>query len=199
MRPTEILAQEHRVIEQVLDCLERLADWCAMSGQLDGDSARQVVEFFRHFADHCHHGKEEEYLFPMLEAVGFVREAGPTGVMLDEHELGRLHLGGMAEAIDAAAAGDPDAVKVFLGRAWAYVDLLRRHIQKEDQVLFPMADHVLSAASQRALLESFDRVEAGHAGAHEKYLRLADELAARWGVERAELTAPACGGCGHHT
>jgi hemerythrin-like domain-containing protein len=197
MRPTDLLSGEHRVIEQVLACLERLADGCAGGGRLDGASARKALEFFRHFADHCHHGKEEEHLFPMLEAHGFVRESGPTGVMRTEHEQGRLHLRGMAESLDGAAAGEAAAVRSFLLHARAYSTLLRQHIHKEDHILFPLANRALDAASQQELLESFGRVEAGHGGAHEEYLRLADELADRFHIPRAGVASPPCGHCSH--
>jgi hemerythrin-like domain-containing protein len=201
MQATEILKEEHRVIEQVLDCLETLADRCKADGVLDGDSAREALDFLGHFADHCHHGKEEGCLFPLLEAKGFIRDRGPTGVMLHEHEQGRAHIRAMAEALDQAAAGDPAALAVFVAHARAYVTLLREHIQKEDHCLFMMAEQVLNSADARALLESFDRVE-NHdmgAGTHEHYLALADALASRLGVPRARVGATCGHACCHHS
>ena len=56
MRPTEILSDEHRVIEQVLACLERIAEE-AETRTLDVAAARDVVTFVQNFADRCHHGK----------------------------------------------------------------------------------------------------------------------------------------------
>jgi hemerythrin-like domain-containing protein len=35
------------------------------------------MEFLTVFVDKCHHGKEEEFLFPALEAAGIAREGGP--------------------------------------------------------------------------------------------------------------------------
>src|SRR5271166_4514533 len=98
MKPTEILSGEHRIIEQVLDCLETMAQKSTTHGHLDEISARQAIDFFRNFADRCHHGKEETHLFPAMEAKGFPHQGGPTGVMLSEHEQGRAHIRGMAEA-----------------------------------------------------------------------------------------------------
>ena len=69
------------MIEQVLDCLEQMANQCERAGRLDPGPARDAVTFFRAFADRCHHGKEEQQLFPMLEDRGFSPEAGPTAVM----------------------------------------------------------------------------------------------------------------------
>ena len=162
----------------------------------------QAIDFFQKFADRCHHGKEEHHLFPALEVRGFSRERGPTGVLLCEHEHGRQHLLAMARAVEKAIAGDREAVQRFAAQARAYVALLRQHIDKEDQCLFPMADEVLSDQDQLRLLESFGKVESGEmgAGTHEKYLRIADELAEHWGVpcasNGAAQTHPCCA-CGH--
>src|SRR5262245_578365 len=77
MRPTDILSAEHRVIEQVLDCLQRIGENAASSGTLDMDSARAALRVLRTFADRCHHGKEEERLFPMLAKRGLPTHVGP--------------------------------------------------------------------------------------------------------------------------
>ena len=200
MHPTDVLKTEHRIIEQVLSCLDRIAEACARRGRLDAASAVLALDFFHNFADGCHHAKEEQHLFPLLEVRGFRREGGPTGVMFAEHDQGRRYLSGMRAAVDGAAAGDGDAVLQFILHARAYVGLLREHIRKEDHCLFPMAEQALSDADRDELLESFGSVEHDEpgAGAHEKYLRIAAELAQRWGVLRAQGDAdPECVACGH--
>jgi hemerythrin-like domain-containing protein len=198
MKPTEILSGEHRIIEQVLDSLQQIGQDCAAQGQLDGASAEQALDFLRNFADRCHHGKEETHLFPAMEAKGFPRQGGPTGVMLHEHEQGRTHIRGMAAAIPQAAAGSADGVAQFVKHAEAYVALLREHIEKEDHCLFSMADQSLTEDDQQRLLAAFQQVE--HAdmgpGTHERFLDIADELADRFGVARAVgKSIKACGGC----
>ena len=199
MKPTEILSGEHRIIEQVLDCLEKIAQNCATEGRLDKTSAEQALDFFRNFADRCHHGKEETHLFPAMEAKGFPRQGGPTGVMLSEHEQGRAHIRAMAEAIEGAAAGESEAVAQFINHAQGYVGLLREHIEKEDHCLFTMANQALTEDDQQRLLAAFENVEHEHMGlgTHEKFLNLADELADRLGVTRAVgISSRACG-CHH--
>ncbi len=201
MRATDMLMQEHRVIEQVLDCLEVMARRVEAGEKLDLESASQAVDFFRNFADRCHHGKEEECLFPLLERKGFSREQGPTGVMLHEHELGRRHVSGMAEASSRVAAGDSSATTDFAAHARAFVQLLREHIQKEDHCLFQMTDQALSEQDQTQLLESFAHVEHNDMGpgTHQRYLDVATELARRFGLASRLPDSPAgTGSCGHH-
>jgi hemerythrin-like domain-containing protein len=203
MQPTDILKGEHRVIEQVLCCLEKMAHQCGAGRPLDYQAAREALDFFKYFADDCHHAKEEDFLFPLLEAKGFSQDHGPTGVMLREHEQGRRYLCGMAGALEEAAQGDPAAPGQFAGLALGYVALLRDHIAKEDERLFPMADRSLTPADQLALLDAFARVEDAEmfSHTHEKYLRIANELARRYGVPLIPLEAvagPGCCSCSPH-
>ena len=201
MRATEILSNEHRVIERVLACLQAISEEAKIKGRLDARSAREAVEFFRTFADRCHHGKEEVHLFPALEAQGFPRHGGPTGVMLAEHDEGRAAVRNMEEQIVPAAVGDAAAVSRFVEHAQQFINLLREHIYKEDHVLFQLADRTLTETEQQSLLAAFQNVETEDmgAGAHERLLGIADRLAARYGVGPAVVTPPgAFHCCGHH-
>jgi hemerythrin-like domain-containing protein len=199
MLATEMLMNEHRVIERVLDCLERMAEIAEETNKVDAASARQALDFFAVFADQCHHRKEEEHLFPLMEARGFRHEDSAVGCLLDEHSIGRRHVRAIAAALDALHAGCPSAAHDFADRARAYVAFLREHIAKEDAHLFPMANRVFGAGDRQLLLDAFDDVEQehAHAGTHEKYLQLADTLAERFQVGRTALLTCGCG-CGHH-
>ena len=206
MKPTEILSKEHRIIEQVLACLEQMALEAAAKKRLDARSAQQTLEFFRVFADRCHHGKEEAHLFPMMEAKGFPHEDGPLMVMRSEHDEGRAHVRAMAAVVEAAGQGAPEAIEAFRLHAAAYIELLRAHIQKEDHRLFPMADRAFEEEDQKELLRRFERVEHDDigAGAHEAWLEIANLLADRFDVPRAMQegcpgpSAGACGRCSLH-
>ena len=202
MKPTEILSEEHRVIQQVLRCLEKIADQAESQGRLQREPAEKAVSFFRHFADACHHGKEEAHLFPAVEGKGFSRDCGPTGVMIAEHELGRQHVRRMAEAIEAASRGDDEALRTFVRHAREYNSLLANHIEKEDHCLFPMADQALTEDDQKKLLLTFQKVETEEIGAevHDQYVMLANELADQCGVPRTVTThaGQATGRCCGH-
>lgn len=176
-KPTEILSDEHRVIERVLDALQRLT---AVPVNPLLEQWRKALDFFRHFADQCHHFKEEKVLFPALEEHGIPREGGPIGMMLAEHEEGRGHVRSMIDAVEQVAQGNGAASTTLLNHARAYVTLLREHIQKEDDILFRMADEVIPEEEQRRILKDFENHEAEEmgAGAHEKYLGIAHELEA---------------------
>lgn len=198
MKPTDILSSEHRVIEQVLKSLTQMVCEAEAKGRLDQTPAKDAVAFFRMFADRCHHGKEETHLFPAMEAKGYSADCGPTAVMRYEHEQGRAHIGAMDTAIDAASAGDQQALAQFGQHARAYVAMLEEHIQKEDHCLFPMADQAFTEKDQGALLAKFHKVEAEEMGegTHEQYLQIANALADRYGIARV-VSKGACCSCGH--
>ena len=178
MRATDVLKAEHRAIERVLNCLDTMAIQWHQKGVLDTDSAHQAIEFFRHFADGCHHYKEEKHLFPLLEARGVVKERGPIGVMMHEHDEGRQLLGSMDAALVEWNNGNPTAVDSFARAAENYSSLLKQHISKEDHCLFAMADQVLSNKDQDDLLSAFQRAELQdeREGKHAYYLNLANDL-----------------------
>ncbi|MDX9755164.1 MAG: hemerythrin domain-containing protein [bacterium] len=199
MKPTDILKTEHRVIEQVLNCLEAIANLAIRDGRIDTADALQAIEFFQRFADQCHHGKEEHHLFLWLESRGMPRDGGPTGIMFYEHEQGRLHIRGMKDAIENSNHGQTEALKVFAQHAHAYINLLREHIQKEDHCLFAMADNAMTEADRQAMLQAFAHVEKEDigAGVHEHYLQIAETLAQKYNVPKAEIDPHALQ-CGCH-
>jgi hemerythrin-like domain-containing protein len=199
VRPTQVLSNEHRVIEVVLDCLDELAARTRSSNKLDKAAAAQFIDFIKTFADGCHHGKEEKHLFVALEGKGASRESGPVGVMLHEHELGRGFVRQMVSNIDRASDGDKAALLKFIEAAEGYVGLLRAHIMKEDQILFPLADQLLSNREFEKMTEEFEHVESHHMGegTHQKYLDLARALADEYGVKAEALNGTGSCACGH--
>lgn len=178
MRPTETLMHEHQIILTVLDAAAREVQRIQETGEVRVERLEQMVDFFRNFADRCHHAKEEKWLFVRMEERGMPREAGPIGVMLYEHDLGRGYVRAVADALPRAE-NDPAARQTVRENLAQYIQLLRDHIYKEDHILYPMADGLLLPEDQRALEEAFERVEREEIGegVHEKYHELAHRLA----------------------
>jgi hemerythrin-like domain-containing protein len=143
MTATTALREEHKHILAMIACLRAACAAAENDGRFDVEAFQVGLEFIRHYADAWHHAKEEEHLFPALEAAGMPRHGGPIAVMLHEHVQGRSYARKIAENLEAAAEGD-DAARTMVQRyAAAYADLLTGHIQKENGILFNMADQVL--------------------------------------------------------
>jgi len=180
--PRRVLMDEHRVIERVLEAMERMIE----ADVMDRAFVLGAVDFIRNFADGCHHAKEEDHLFPAMEKAGLPREGGPIGCMLHEHEQGRDFVRRILAGLDAASAGDAGAAAEVRNAVIGYVGLLRQHIQKEDNILFVMSERLLSEDDQKRLIQSFECEEASTPGKHERYLALADRLA-NWSFQAESI------------
>ena len=181
--PVKVLRAEHQVILRVVRVLGKLMDRFEQAGEFAEAPLAKCVEFLRLFADACHHGKEEDLLFPVLESRGIPRDGGPIGVMLYEHQVGRGLTKEMAGALTAARTGDATARTRFLQAARQYIDLLTNHIFKEDNVLFDMGDRMMNPDDQRTLTTQFCAVNcrAFEGRRREELQQIADELEAEWG------------------
>lgn len=156
--PIAELMDDHRLIEKVLAALDaRLA--AGPAAAFPGDFVEEALDFLVHFADGCHHYKEEESLFPALAERGVPVEGGPIGMMLYEHSIGRKCLAGIREHLPAASSGDQDAQARLRNFATEYTGLLRNHIWKEDNILFKMAGQALDDAGLEKLAAEFNNEE----------------------------------------
>lgn len=164
---TSRLREEHEHILEVADALAALVK-AAGDGRWDFDAFADCVTFIRLFADACHHGKEEDLLFPELEQLGMPRQQGPIAVMLHEHQQGRAFARHMADALDGARAGDAQARATLRNAAAGYVNLIRNHIHKEDNVLFQMADQAVRGATCTSLCAAYGAVCARRFEGHSK-------------------------------
>ena len=178
MKATQILMDEHALIERVLNTLETGARALASRKPVPASFFLDAADFIRNFADGCHHKKEEGVLFKTMVEHGFPENQGPIAVMLFEHEQGRGFTQAMAAAAQRYERGDPGAREDIVTNALAYVSLLRQHIQKENNILFRMADNVIPPAGHEEVEAGFQRVERDEIGpgVHAKYEALAEEL-----------------------
>jgi hemerythrin-like domain-containing protein len=179
MDPIKDLTAEHEAVRLTLRVLEVISTDIDRSGKIaDGGHVDALLEFFRVFVDKCHHGKEEKLLFPALEEVGVGKEGGPIGVMLEEHRQGRELVGAIAAAVKQYRQGEAAAAARFSDAAKAYIDLLNRHIEKENNVLFSIAGQHLSKNTLSELKKGFDRLETEEIGIgrHAEFHRMLENL-----------------------
>ncbi|MGE0708835.1 MAG: hemerythrin domain-containing protein [Planctomycetota bacterium] len=177
--PTAQLNQEHARILRLLDALEALvAAAAAAPHDAPLEDLAAAIAALRDYADGAHHGKEEELLFPALERSGLPRHGGPVGCMLREHDEGRALIADMSDALADLEAGDGGRAAALASAALGYTHLLRLHIQKEDTVLFPLAEQLLGEELKLELLRGFSAIDDDRGAAD--LARAIDELCARW-------------------
>jgi hemerythrin-like domain-containing protein len=181
MKSIDRLVAEHDIIERGLSVLEKVVAQIEAGQSVPNDFPKWAPQFFRQFADQCHHAKEEDLLFPLLKERGIPEEGGPIGVMLQEHLLGRDCVRRMREASEAVEFDGP----AFAAAAKEFIPLLRQHIDKENTILYQMAQNVLSEADDADLIDKFSKVEQERdlEGMHERY----DAEVSRWEDEGGQL------------
>lgn len=115
-----------------------------MQWQLLSNGVNSFLEFTKNFSE-PHHHKEEKILFPKLEEKGIPNEGGPIGMMLFEHNLKRNYIRELEEAL---AQKDGPRIKE---KSLAIVSLMRDHIWKENNILYPCAQDILTEEEMEAI------------------------------------------------
>ncbi|MDP3998532.1 MAG: hemerythrin domain-containing protein [bacterium] len=170
---TKILSEEHEGIKRVLALIEKAREKVEKKQNLPINFIPEILDFIKTFADTCHHGKEEGVLFPLLEKRGIPKDGGPIGMMLMEHDMGRDHVKAAAESYQQGG------IVESLDHLSNYGQLLQAHIDKEDNILYPMGNEVLNSKDQEYLKNEFEKVEREKIGPgrHEAYHKMIE----KWG------------------
>ncbi|MBC8494731.1 hemerythrin domain-containing protein [archaeon] len=173
MQPTEILSDEHQNILTVIDAIERECKKLISGEEIDEQFFKKAIDFIRHYADKFHHAKEEDILFKEFCNNAEKAHCNPVDQMLLEHDIGRKFVKGMKEAIRNKDKSQ------LIENAEGYASLLQDHITKEDRILYPMCDEVISSKSQEKMLKQFKEVETNNIEAKKKYLAITKEFEER--------------------
>jgi hemerythrin-like domain-containing protein len=156
------LRSEHEVILKALNVLNILE-----SNKLEvREDLLKILEFIENFVDNCHHVKEEKALFPILEEKGFPSYTGPIFVMLNEHNQLRELIPKIRENLKNEEFNELEFNLASLS------SILTSHIDKENSVLFPMAESLISENEDEELLEKFEEIENNFGiDRHKKYIK----------------------------
>lgn len=178
MKATKQLSKEHKVVKLALEILTGIAQRLRSKEKIDYRHLEQLVEFLKIFVDGCHHVKEEKVLFPALKGVGIPVEGGPIGVMLGEHDEERIFIKDLVQGIEKYKKGDEKSAKSIIRNIENIDSLLTLHIDKEDNVLYVMADMYLSSKEQNRLFEEFEKIENEKVGVgkHEQFHKMLESL-----------------------
>ncbi|MGD0167956.1 MAG: hemerythrin domain-containing protein [Gaiellaceae bacterium] len=184
MKATQELTNEHGAVLAGLKILDKVSAAITEKNEQAPEHLEQLLDFFKGFMDDCHHGKEEDVLFPELERRGVKRDGGPIGVLLAEHEVGREHVRAIADGLQQLRRGDDEAATAISEHARALHEMLREHIRKESDDLFPTADRLVPDDVAATLAEKFDVIERERVGEgkHEAYHAMLHDLKDRYGI-----------------
>lgn len=179
----ELMMHEHKVTKRVLSIIRKMSIAVMRGQEVPYEDFNRVIDFIRSYTDKHHHGKEEEILFKkMREDIGETLVGAPISGMLVEHDFGRLFVKNLEEALDRVKNGDYDSKVDIIANAIGYADLLNRHIDKEDKVIYTFARKSLKEDAMNYVNEACEKLEeeALKQKIQNKYEGLVDELEKKW-------------------
>ena len=156
---TQTLVEEHGLILRMVALLEKNAPRTAEGNYLQWQFYLDGIDFIRQYADRFHHAKEEDILFKALIDNGMPKEHSPVAAMLMEHDQGRSFVRAMESAVHEAQAGLTDNYQIIADNALGYAVLLRDHISKEDDILYPLAERVIPETMRTGILQGYKAAE----------------------------------------
>ncbi|MBI5145958.1 MAG: hemerythrin domain-containing protein [Thaumarchaeota archaeon] len=144
---TASLRKDHDLIEKVVKSMEVTLHLLKNGKTIPESILLPVIDFSKNFTDVCHHGKEEESLFPALEQAGMPRNMGPIAVMLMEHQMTRQIADRMEEsAKEYLKTGSSVKLASDISE---YIEHISAHLWKENNRLFMMAEMRLQGSSDQ--------------------------------------------------
>lgn len=174
-----LMMEEHRNIKRMLAVMRKACLNVLNDQSINYDDFKDMIDFVKSYADRHHHGKEEKLLFNrMIDEIGGAAEKLVRNGMLVEHDLGRLHIMNLEEALDKLKAGDEEAKLDVIAEAVSYTHLLTRHIDKEDNAAYPFARRGLSEETLNVIgheCGAFEQEQEGK-GVQKHYLQILERL-----------------------
>lgn len=151
-----LIKDEHRSLAAVLQAAERVVTQANLAGQApDFSLLRAALYYVREFPERRHHPHEDQVLFARIKAR--TREADAVIAELqDEHNHGEERLAALTRAIEDWEAGDRDAGARFAANLADFTAFCFAHMQKEEQLVLPVAEDVLSAEDWHAVHMAFE-------------------------------------------
>jgi hemerythrin-like domain-containing protein len=186
MKPFEDLHEDHELITRMITVLEALNAGLADRRADAAVDLREAIRFVRGFADKCHHGKEERALFPLIAGKNATVARMPVRILTSEHEAGRILISRLENSLSGLEAGDERATAEASEAITLYTTMLRKHIAKEEDIVFPLAQTMITDGEAAALEEQFTAIEAEMGPqAHELYRGIVESLEQRTGIRAA--------------
>ncbi len=168
---SEILVKEHTTILLSLNILNEICNRIMDGIDVPVEDIIWLLNFQKIFSDRNHHGKEEGIFYPTLERSGISIERSPIAVMLTDHDMGRGFVNQMLDYLNKSPLNKSEFIKLAHG----YIATLKWHIEKENNILYPLGDKFLSKKKQKELFESFEYFDLNVMG-REKMAELRDKL-----------------------
>lgn len=178
---TAVMVEEHKLILRMIALVEANTHRLEAGRFDEWGFYLDAVDFIRDYADRFHHAKEEDVLFQALVANGMPAQNSPIAAMLMAHDQGRAYVRGMEEGALKDLAGDRTQTAEIVRNAYGYIALLRDHIDKEDNILYKLAERVLPEGVRPAMVAAYHAAAAKQPELEAKYRQMVEG----WEAKRA--------------
>jgi hemerythrin-like domain-containing protein len=172
---TRVMTEEHQLILRMISLVEQNTALMEQGQFRNWQFFLDAVDFIRNYADRFHHAKEEDVLFIELIKNGMPEKNSPIEAMHIEHDQGRAFVRGIEESVEKVMAGETGQIPVIAENAKGYAELLRGHIDKEDTILYPLAERVLPEDVRTQMLQEYATSEAKMPEVEGKYSQLVEK------------------------
>ncbi len=172
---TQVMVDEHQLILRMIALVEKNTALMEQGRFRNWQFFLDAVDFIRNYADRFHHAKEEDVLFVELINNGMPEKQSPIEAMHMEHDQGRAFVRGLEAAAEKAQNGETGQIPLIAENAKGYAELLRGHIDKEDTILYPLAERILPEEVRYGMLEAYERAAATTPELEKKYRRLVEK------------------------
>ena len=190
MDAIDLMMEEHKYISRGLKVFRKLSIEILNTNTVDFTSFEKMILFVRNYADKHHHNKEEVVLFKKMETqLGEKMVKGPLSGMYIEHDLGRQHIKLLEEALLRVKNGDSESQVDIIANSICYSDLLTRHIEKEDKLIYTFARRALNKADIDDINVSCEELEslATKNNLQKQYIDVLEMLEKKHGIISTEL------------
>ncbi|MCP4631793.1 MAG: hypothetical protein GY855_02625 [candidate division Zixibacteria bacterium] len=159
MKSIEILMNEHVLIRECLNLLDKACDKIVKNDYPPKEFFEIAFNFSREFSDKFHHYKEEYVMFGYLAQ----KKEGDIDAQIEahrsQHENCRNLISNMSDSLNGYSNELNESTRSLHRNLSDYVQTLRKHIRSENDVFFPMVLKVLSESDDKYLIEEFEKYE----------------------------------------
>jgi len=159
MTPTENLINEHKKINELLDIMSKIALKIKSKDVFYPNDVEEVVKYLINIIENSHHGKEDDVFYPELISSGIPKETAPLSIINYEHLISVNYLKDISSCVVNCKIGNDFSGELLADSLTNYVIAIKNHIQREEEIVFPIANEVFSIEKQNEILQRFEVIE----------------------------------------
>ena len=158
MRPEDNLREDHGQIMKLFVSWQKMLEKLDHPDQALIEDFKKCIDWVEVFIDRCHHGKEDEILFPAMASSANPEVKSLIEDLYSEHQSGRLLLESIKLELKtfSQSNGLPTGL---IQLCQGYIDLFRKHIRRENAQLLPLLEKCFPAETQEQISAQFEQYE----------------------------------------